>query len=77
MTNRVGTVRSILLFFFLCAVCDFIWGYAHGGSFPASVISVVGGLFGTAFYLLLFWPRKDGYEPQPPHPPTNHSLNPK
>ena len=39
--------------FSLCAVADFILGYIHERSVPAGVISVVGGLFGTAFYVLV------------------------
>ena len=32
---------------------DFIWGYFRERSVPAGVITAVGGLFGTAWYLLL------------------------
>jgi hypothetical protein len=55
--------KAILLFFTLCAVADFVWGYVHERSVPAGVISVVGGLFGTAFYFLVFswaWRAKAG-----------------
>jgi hypothetical protein len=38
----------------VCAVFDFVLGYIHERSVPAGVISAVGGLFGTAFYLLIF-----------------------
>jgi O-antigen/teichoic acid export membrane protein len=55
MTNRGSTAKAILLIFFLCTVSDFVWGYIHGRSIPAGVISIFGGLFGTACYLLLFW----------------------
>ena len=54
--------KAILLVFTLCAVADFVWGYIHERSVPAGVISVVGGLFGTAFYFLVFnwaWKAKD------------------
>jgi hypothetical protein len=40
--------------FLIFAVVDFIWGYIHERSVPAGVISAVGGLFGTAWYLLLW-----------------------
>jgi len=33
---------------------DFVFGYVDHRSIPVSVISAVGGLFGTAFYLFLF-----------------------
>lgn len=36
-----------------CAVIDFVCGYVHERTIPAGVISVVGGLFGAAFYLLV------------------------
>jgi O-antigen/teichoic acid export membrane protein len=58
--TKPGTaVKAIVLVFLLCAAFDFVWGYVHERSVPAGVISVVGGLFGTAFFLLVFWPWKD------------------
>jgi ribosomal protein L40E len=59
---RTITAKAIVLVFSLCAVADFIFGYIHERSVPAGVISVVGGLFGTAFYLLVlkwFWNGSD------------------
>jgi hypothetical protein len=41
----------------VCAVIDFVWGYVHEHSISAGVISVVGGLFSSTWYLLLFWDR--------------------
>jgi hypothetical protein len=58
--TKPGTAaKAIVLVFLLCAVFDFVWGYVHERSVLAGVISVVGGLFGTAFFLLVFWPWKD------------------
>lgn len=59
MTNRQISAKAIFLIFVLCAVCDFVWGYVHERSIPAGVLSVIGGLFGTAFYLLVTYPWKD------------------
>lgn len=47
------SAKVVLVIFLGCAVIDFIWGYIHQRSVPAGVISAVGGLFGTAWYLLL------------------------
>jgi hypothetical protein len=59
MNNRISTAKGVLLLFALCAVFDFLWGYFRGRSLPAGVISVVGGLFSTALFALLFmWWRK-------------------
>ena len=59
MPSTGTSTKVILLVFSLCAVCDFVWGYVHERSIPAGVISVLGGLFGTAwYYLLLVWPWK-------------------
>lgn len=53
--NRAGmSAKAIVLIFVLCAVADFVLGYIHERSFPAGLISVIGGLFGTAFYVLVF-----------------------
>jgi hypothetical protein len=49
-----STTKAILFIFLLCSVSDFSLGYVHERSIPAGVISVVGGLFGTAFYLFLW-----------------------
>jgi len=43
----------MFIIFLGCAVIDFIWGFIGERSVPAGVISVVGGLLGTASYLLL------------------------
>jgi len=43
----------MFIIFLGCAVIDFIWGFIGERSVPAGVISVVGGLLGTAWYLLL------------------------
>jgi len=58
MTNRGSIASVIVLIFSFCAVGDFFLGYLHERSIPAGVVSVVGGLFGTACYLLLLWPWK-------------------
>src|ERR1019366_9396604 len=52
--NTRGSIRVVLLIFLVCAVFDSVLGYIHERSVPAGVISAVGGLFGTAFYLFLF-----------------------
>jgi len=52
MDNRV---KAIVLLFSLFVASDFVLGYIRERSVPAGVISVVGGLFSTAFYLLLYW----------------------
>lgn len=55
-----STTKAILFIFSLCTVSDFVLGYIHERSIPAGVISVVGGLFGTIFYLFLWkWMWKD------------------
>ena len=59
MTNHPTSTKTIVLIFVLCAVGDFVWGYVHERSIPAGVFSVIGGLFGTAFYLLVTYPWKD------------------
>ena len=46
--------KSIFLIFLICAVIDFLLSYFDHRSIPFGVISAVGGLFGTAFYLFLF-----------------------
>src|ERR1035441_5516167 len=51
---RTFSLPRWLLFSSLgCAAIDFVWGYFRERSVPAGVISAVGGLFGTAWYLLL------------------------
>jgi hypothetical protein len=50
--KRLG-LRAVLLIFLLCAILDFGWGYFEKRSLPHGVISVVFGLFGTAFYAWL------------------------
>jgi len=57
------SVKAVFLIFFVCAAVDFVFGYVKAGSFPAGVISVVLGLFGTAFYLWCFGaPRNDDHD---------------
>jgi hypothetical protein len=41
--------------FSLFVVSDFALGYIRERSIPAGVVSIFGGLFSTAFYLILFW----------------------
>ena len=48
-------VKAILLLFSLFVISDFALGYIRERSIPAGVISTFGGLFSTAFYLILFW----------------------
>jgi hypothetical protein len=50
---KTVSAKAIFFIFALCAVSDFILGYVHERSIPAGVISVFGGLFGTAFYVLI------------------------
>jgi hypothetical protein len=60
-TAKDQRLKTILLLFSLFVVSDFVLGYIKERSIPAGVISIFGGLFSTAFYLLLFWwgSRKD------------------
>jgi len=68
MNNRSSTAKGILLIFSLCAVFDFLLGYFRGRSFPAGVISVVGGLFSTALFVFFFMcGRKDKDETDGDH----------
>jgi len=55
-----SAAKGILLFFLLCGVADFVWGYVHGRSIVTGVIWVVLGVFGTAGYWLLFRGQKSG-----------------
>lgn len=52
--NKAFSAKAILLIFLLCALIDFLMSYVDHRSVPVGVISAVGGLFGTAFYLFLF-----------------------
>lgn len=58
MTKRGRIVRGVVLIFSLCALGDFVLGYFHQRTISAGVVSVVGGLLSTAFYLLLMQPWK-------------------
>jgi hypothetical protein len=49
------TAKGILLVFVLCAGYDFVRGYMGHRSIPTGVLTVICGLFGTAFYLFFFW----------------------
>jgi hypothetical protein len=49
-------LRRVVLFFTLCALFDFAWNYFQRRSLIEGVISAVFGLFGSAWYLLFFWP---------------------
>lgn len=53
MGNRPIVAKSILLFFVLCGVADFVWAYIHGRSILGAVVAVLLGLFGTAWYFFL------------------------
>ena len=50
---NIFSAKVVVIFFLGCAAIDFVWGYFRERSVPAGVISAVGGLFGTAWYLLL------------------------
>jgi hypothetical protein len=61
--------------FALCAVADFVLRYIDKRSVPAGVISIVDGLFGTAFYLAVlkwFWTANHHAKRSPIHL-QNHS----
>jgi O-antigen/teichoic acid export membrane protein len=63
MNHRMSTAKGVLLLFALCAVFDLLWGYSRGHSLSAAVISIVGGLFSTALFALLFvWGRKGKHD---------------
>jgi hypothetical protein len=53
MTSR-NSAKAILLLFSLGALADFLLGYIERRSMAEGVISVVLGLFGTAWYAFLF-----------------------
>jgi hypothetical protein len=55
-----STTKTVLLLFSLFTASDFVLGYIHERTIPAGVISVVGGLLSTAYYLLMWkWASKD------------------
>jgi hypothetical protein len=58
-----------LLVFSLCALFDFVWALLAKRSVAEAAISAVLGLFGTAFYLLIFWSAKDN-DPDDPNWPA-------
>ena len=53
MNKRTNYGGRILLFFVLCAISDFVWGYIKGRSISEALIRVIFGLFGTALIGLL------------------------
>ena len=48
------SAKAIVLTFLLCALADFVLTYIERRSIAEGVISVVLGLFGTAWYAFLF-----------------------
>ena len=58
MNDRASGAKGILIVFSLCALFDFAWSYIAGRSTIECVISVVFGLFGTAWYGFLCIPGK-------------------
>jgi hypothetical protein len=48
------SAKGIVIVFSLCAVSDFVWSYIRNPSIPLGLGSVLFGLFGTAFYVLVF-----------------------
>ena len=52
--NRRNGAAVILLAFVVGGVFDLVWGYIHERSVVAGVVFIILGLFGTAWYLLLF-----------------------
>jgi hypothetical protein len=47
--------RGVLLVFSLCALADFLWALLEKRSLAEAIISAVLGLFGTAWYLFMYW----------------------
>jgi hypothetical protein len=47
--------RGLLLVFSLCALADFVWTLLQERSLAEAIISAVLGLFGTAWYLVIYW----------------------
>jgi hypothetical protein len=45
---------SPLVFFSICAVIDFVWGYIKWHSVAAGLVAIVGGLPLTAFLYFVF-----------------------
>ncbi len=68
MYHPVSAAKGILIVFSVCALFDFGWSYIRGRSFVGCVISVVLGLFGTAWYGFLCIPGKTKSED--PHNPA-------
>ena len=64
-----GASDGVLLAFSLCALFDFVWALLAKRSFAEAAISAVLGLFGTCFYLFLFWAAKDN-DPDDPNWPA-------
>jgi len=62
------TSRGVWLVFSLCALFDFVWALSAKRSVAEAAISAVLGLFGTAFYLLIFWAAKDNDSDEPNWP---------
>jgi len=55
--------------FSLCALFDFGWALFEKRSVVEATISAILGLFGTGFYLLIFWAAKDN-DPDDPNWPA-------
>ncbi|HZP63818.1 MAG TPA: hypothetical protein VFB28_10425 [Terriglobales bacterium] len=53
--RRSLTGRVVLLVFSVCALGDFVWALLQKRSLTEAVVSAVLGLFGTAFYLIMYW----------------------
>ena len=53
--GRGFTGRGVLLVFSLCALADFVWALLEKRSVAEAAISAVLGLFGTAWFLLIYW----------------------
>jgi O-antigen/teichoic acid export membrane protein len=52
-TGPMFSLRATVIVFFVCAIFDFALSYHDHRSVSAAIISAVGGVFGTTFYLLL------------------------
>jgi len=54
MTTRSMSGKGILLFFFVCALVDFVIGYFNGRSIAYGLGRAIVGLGGTSFSLWFF-----------------------
>jgi len=62
--------RGVLLVFSICALADFVWTLLEKRSVAEAAVSAVLGLFGTGFYLLMYWGAEKAAEKNDPDDPN-------